>query len=267
MKPAKEEKETNEKEIEEAIIKIAGEEGMKIYFLLKEKQNISEFVLSDKLNLTINQIRNILYKFDKFGLVSSTRKKDRKKGWYIYYWTFNPYKAEDLIISIKKRKLEKYKTMAEKEESNIYYVCPKGCMKLNFENAFENQFQCLECGQLMQPEESEKIISKLKKEIEILEEEIRKLVKKREERVFEEIEEKKKPKKKIKKKPKKLKKEKKKPKKFKKKSKKKIKKIKVHKKIKKKLLKKKKLKKKIKKIRSKKKSKKKSTRKKTKKSK
>ena len=250
MKPAKEEikaERTSEedKAIEEAVAKVAGEEGRKIYFILKEKENVSEFILADKLNLTINQTRNILYAFDKYGLVSSTRKKDRKKGWYIYFWTFNPYKAEDLIISIKKKKLEKYKMIIEKEKNNVYYVCSKDSIKLNFETAFEHQFQCPECGQLMQPEESEKIILKLKNEIGILDEEINKLVKKREERVFEEPEEKRKPKKQIKKKPKKIKKKLKFKKKLKKIKRKKVKKIKVFKKKLKKLKKRKSNKKKL----------------------
>jgi len=126
-----------------AIQKIAGEEGLEILELLKNKDNISEFELSEKLRLTINQVRNILYRFDKYGLVSSTRKKDRKKGWYIYYWTFNWYKAEDLVISLKKEKLKRYKSLLKQEKSTPFYVCPKKHIRLSFEKAAESQFQCL----------------------------------------------------------------------------------------------------------------------------
>ena len=47
--------------------------------LLYGKANVNEFLIAKKLNVTINQARNILYKLGDEGLVSFIRKKDKKK--------------------------------------------------------------------------------------------------------------------------------------------------------------------------------------------
>lgn len=151
--------------IEEMVMSIAGEFGLALYNVLLGKKNVSEFVLVDKLNLTINQIRNILYKFDEYNLVTSTRKKDRKKGWYIYYWTFDDNKAKEAIVTIKNLKIKKLKAQLEKEINFNFFTCPKKCIRLTYETAMENHFQCLECGNLLMPEDNTKIINRIKKEI------------------------------------------------------------------------------------------------------
>ena len=73
--------------IDEVIINVAGKEGLRLVKKLKGKENISEFVLATKLKRDIKIVRNLLYKLYNYNLISSTRKKDKQKGWYIYYWT------------------------------------------------------------------------------------------------------------------------------------------------------------------------------------
>lgn len=160
------------KEIEKLVLNISGEEGLILYKLLKMKNNVSEFILADKLKKSINQIRNLLYKFDVYNLITSTRKKDRKKGWYVYYWTFVEQRAKDAIVLIKKQELTKLKSQVEREKSYNFFLCPKKCIRLTYETAMENQFQCLECGSILMPEDNTKTIKNLEKDIADLEKEI-----------------------------------------------------------------------------------------------
>src|SRR3989344_8036223 len=162
------------KEIEKLILNISGEEGLILYKLLKMKNNVSEFILADKLKKSINQVRNLLYKFDVYNLITSTRKKDRKKGWYVYYWTFVEQRAKEAIILIKRKELTKLKSQLEREKSYNFFLCPKKCIRLTYETAMENQFQCLECGSILMPENNTKTIKNLEKEINDLEKEIQK---------------------------------------------------------------------------------------------
>jgi len=162
------------KEIEKLILNISGEEGLILYKLLKTKNNVSEFILADKLKKSINQVRNLLYKFDVYNLITSTRKKDRKKGWYVYYWTFVEQRAKEAIILIKRKELTKLKSQLEREKSYNFFLCPKKCIRLTYETAMENQFQCLECGSILMPENNTKTIKNLEKEINDLEKEIQK---------------------------------------------------------------------------------------------
>src|SRR3989339_1789065 len=78
-----------DKFLREVVVIAVGKQAEGIVDLLNSKKYVNEFILAKKLNLTINQTRNILYKLSDDGLVSSTRKKDKKKGWYTYFWTFN----------------------------------------------------------------------------------------------------------------------------------------------------------------------------------
>ena len=69
------------KNIEETIEEIAGPEGVQIYRILKNKEDVNEFTISEKLKITINQLRNTIYKFEKYNLLTSTRKRRCAKLW------------------------------------------------------------------------------------------------------------------------------------------------------------------------------------------
>lgn len=168
-------KKFTEKAIEDMILEIAGKDGLSVYNILKNKQNVNEFDIANKLKLTINQIRNLIYKFEQYNLVTSIRKKDRKKGWYIYFFTFNEKEAEKSSIILKKNKIEQLKKKLNRESSHEFYACPNKCIRITIENAIENNFTCMECNNLLQPEEREKNTIKIAKEIKVIEEELNKL--------------------------------------------------------------------------------------------
>jgi transcription factor E len=116
--------------------------------ILFDKKDVNEFLIAKKMNLTINQVRNILYKLSAEGLVSFTRKKDKKKGWYIYFWTLN---TEKCLLRIEKeliRKMEELKQLLKDRETKRYYLC-KGCnIELTEEKALEHDFACEECAEV-----------------------------------------------------------------------------------------------------------------------
>ena len=78
---------------------LAGDYATPIVDILYNKKDVNEFRIAKKMEMTINQIRNILYKLSAEGLVSFIRKKDDKKGWYIYYWTLE---TEKCLVKLKK---------------------------------------------------------------------------------------------------------------------------------------------------------------------
>ena len=138
--------------------------------------DVNEFDIADKLKLTINQIRNSIYKFERFNLVSSYRKKDRKKGWYIYFFTFNKNEAEKLVIKMKQDKIKKLENLFNRESEHDFYTCPNQCMRLTLENAMENSFMCLECNSLLQPEKKERNVKKINNQIKELKDKLKKIV-------------------------------------------------------------------------------------------
>lgn len=234
--------------VEELILEIAGIDAVELVMLMVNKDYISEFKIAEKLDITVNKVRNILYRLQNYNLVDFIRKKDKKKGWYIYYWLFDLNLARKLIKELKENKLIYLKKRLKHEKEEAYYKCPNSCIRLNSMVAMEHNFKCDECGEILVIEDVSKSSVLIKKTIKQLEEDVEELrkefaIKAREEKL-------KQAKEKIKKrKPKKVKK------KVKKKSEKKVKKTKKKTKSKKGI--KKKVKKKVKKKKPKKKTKKK----------
>ena len=83
--------------LKEVVTLIAGKQAEDIVDLLDTKKHINEFIIAKKLDLTINQTRNILYKISDHGLVSYIRKKDKKKGWYTYFWKIEILKSLEFM--------------------------------------------------------------------------------------------------------------------------------------------------------------------------
>lgn len=154
----------SEEKAKEFISEIIGEDAVPVIDVLLKKNNISEFNIADKLNISINHFRNIIYRLDCYSLMTSIRKKDKVKGWYIYYWTLKPFKLEDLYWEHKRKKLEKLKNKLKEEESNYFYMCPNKCERLDLQRAMEAEFRCKECGKLLVQDKCIGIAS-LRKEI------------------------------------------------------------------------------------------------------
>ncbi len=161
--------------IEDVVREVAGESTLPLVKILLNKESVSEYELADKLKKDINQTRNLLYELHKSNLVFSTRKKDKVKGWYIYYWSFDSNRINHLFKNIQEKKIEKFKRMLEREEDKAFFICTNKCVRLDFENAMSFSFKCPECGALMEKDDNTKKIQQVKKEIERLEKVIKKL--------------------------------------------------------------------------------------------
>jgi len=160
-----------EKLLKKIITDIAGPESEKLVDLLYNKQNVNEFLIAKKLNLTINQTRNMLYKLGDEGLVGFIRKKDKKKGgWYTYFWTLKVKKSfikfrEELLNG--KENLEHQLKLRQTER---HYYCENCELEYNEENAMLQEYTCTECGEVLQVMGAEKITIHLKEEIKKIDE-------------------------------------------------------------------------------------------------
>lgn len=153
---------------------LIGKQSVEIIDLLAGKKHVNEFLIAKKLKLTINQTRNVLYKLSDHGLVSFTRKKDRKKGWYIYFWTLNPYQALNLLEDGLKKKLQEQEALLKNRRESNHYFCNNCSVEVNEETALLNNFICKECDGVYQLADNTKAIqeindkiTKLKKDVEL----------------------------------------------------------------------------------------------------
>tara|TARA_Y100000310_G_scaffold345160_1_gene462259 strand:+ start:2749 stop:3261 length:513 start_codon:yes stop_codon:yes gene_type:complete len=150
-----------------------GKETLNLTTLLKGRKNVNEFKIAEKLELTINQVRNMLYRLQEYGLVSSIRKKDKKKGWYVYYWTFSDKETKSLILSSKMKRLTQLKEVYNLHENETHFICSNNCVRLNYQESLENNFKCEECGELLVEEDKEKVLKSIEIQIDKLEKELK----------------------------------------------------------------------------------------------
>jgi len=161
-----------EEYITELIENIAGKEVLPLIALMGIKP-ISEFKLADRLKeTTVNQVRNRLYKLYSYNLVDFIRKKDRKKGWYIYYWSFDSKKSLELALDFKKKKVKVLNSSLGREEEFDYLVCKNDNTRLSIGEAMEHDFKCPECDDLLVRDDNIKRINQIKKETSKLEKDI-----------------------------------------------------------------------------------------------
>ena len=158
--------------IEEIVLSILGEEGLVIVKELYGKENISEFVLATKTKKDIKVIRKMLYFLYNHNLVGFMRKKDKEKGWYIYYWTLLPDNIRFIYFKKRKELLDKLKQKLEEEHKELFFACPNKCVRLNFDNAMDLDFHCPECGELLGQDDSKDHIQFLDKKIAEIEKEL-----------------------------------------------------------------------------------------------
>jgi len=144
---------------------LINKQSVEIIDLLAGKKDVNEFAIAKNLGLTINQVRNILYKLSDFGLVSFNRKKDKRKGWYIYFWTLNSYQALDLLEDNLKKKLEVLENNLKNRRDGRYYVCNTCSIEVNEESALLNEFICPECEEVYVLSDDSQVIDDLEKKI------------------------------------------------------------------------------------------------------
>src|SRR3989344_8395760 len=154
--------------IEDLIEHNFGKDVVALVNLLKYKEETSEFKLADKLETSVNHVRNMLYRLDELNLVESTRQKDKEKGWYIYYWTLNMEKIKNLILTQNERKILMLTKRLEKEKTEDFYSCPSKCVRFDLSHAMDYDFRCTECGKLLERQENKKEIVYIEREIERL---------------------------------------------------------------------------------------------------
>ena len=159
--------------IEATIIDVAGEDVLPIVHFLKNKKNISEFKIAEVIKKEINATRNMLYRLQEANLVSFIRKKDKKKGWYIYYWTFKPKMVRHIVINLRKEKLAKLKDRLKREKSSHFFICQNKCIRLDFDQAMNFEFKCPECGEIMNQEDNLENIRIIEEEIKNIKNELK----------------------------------------------------------------------------------------------
>jgi len=159
--------------LNELISQVVRKDAVPLVNLIRGKTNVSEIKIAEKLKLTVNQVRSILYGLSAQGLVTSIRRKDKKKGWYVYFWNLDENAAYKLKDALNIKRLKELKDQLKLEEKVSYFICPEECERVSSEDVLEYDYKCPECGKLMMQESNILRIIKIKEEIKKIEEELK----------------------------------------------------------------------------------------------
>jgi len=167
--------------LKEVVVYVAGKPAEKLAELINSKKHVNEFLIAKKLEMTINQVRNLLYRLSDQGLVSSIRKKDKKKGWYTYFWKIEVFKSLIFLEKILKKRIEQFQNQIKSRETKVFYVCDTCGIEYTEENAMLYDFTCDECGNVFSLKNSTKILRelnrqsvKMKEQLKLIQKEIEK---------------------------------------------------------------------------------------------
>lgn len=152
-------------EIMEATLELVGEEAAQVVEFLYNNPGVSEFEVNENLGFQVSQIRSILYELKAKNLIDYDRRKDKEKGWYLYYWRVLAQNYEKVYLNDKKNKLEMFKERLQAEEESTFYLCKNYCTRMPFEQALERNFSCNVCGSLLNEENKSRKIEMLKRNI------------------------------------------------------------------------------------------------------
>ena len=149
--------------LNEIVVLLVGKQAEPIAELLNTNKHVNEFIIAKRLGITINQTRNILYKIADHGLVSSIRKKDKRKGWYTYFWKLEVLKSLEFLKEILVKKMEQVNNQIKSREVKQFYVCEKCNVEFNEESALLHDFTCQECGGVFTLKDNTNVLKELRK--------------------------------------------------------------------------------------------------------
>jgi transcription initiation factor TFIIE subunit alpha len=125
--------------------------------------------IHEKTDIKLNTVRKLLYKLHDASIATYKRNKDPETQWFTYSWKFE---TEEVISRIRKDS-EKYLKMLndelEREENNMFFICPQGHVRLDFDESSDYEFLCPACGEELEFQDNTETIEQIKEDIKMVE--------------------------------------------------------------------------------------------------
>ena len=122
--------------------------------------------IAEKTEIKLNIVRKVLYKLYDLKIANYKRSKDPETQWYTYSWKFEEAELVRQINEESEAELRELNTALENEENNMFFVCPLGHVRYNFDIASDEEFLCV-CGEELVFQDNTEIINQIKQNIEL----------------------------------------------------------------------------------------------------
>ncbi len=92
-------------------------------------------------------MRKVLYILSENKLAHFRRVRDKRSGWFVFYWNACFDQIDDVIQNRKQVVVEKLESRMQFEDENYFFHCNQNCTnRYIFIDAMELNFQCPVCG-------------------------------------------------------------------------------------------------------------------------
>ena len=125
--------------------------------------------IANKTGIKLNVVRKILYRLYDMGLASYKRSKDPETQWFTYSWKFEKEEVINRIIKDSENYLKMLNDELEREENNMFFLCPQGHVRLDFDDSSDYEFLCPVCGEELEFQDNAANIKQLKEDIKMVE--------------------------------------------------------------------------------------------------
>ena len=125
--------------------------------------------IANKTGIKLNIVRKILYKLYDLGLASYKRSKDPETQWFTYTWKFEKEEVINRIIKDSEDYLKMLNDELEREENNMFFLCPQGHVRFDFDDASDYEFLCPVCGEELEFQDNAANIKQIKEDIKMVE--------------------------------------------------------------------------------------------------
>jgi len=163
------------KDVQEMIEIVGGPNGDRILQKVPSTKFVSEFELADMVNIHINKVRSILYKFYEHKMVEFNKRKDLQKGLYIYSWRLLLGNVKTTLIKDKEARIRVLKSKLSREGLQNHFTCPDCITTFTYEQALNNNFACPYDDSALKMVDRQREVNKVKRFISNLEKEIQTL--------------------------------------------------------------------------------------------
>ncbi len=146
---------------------LLGEGGVEVASAIYDNEFTDEEIARET-GIRVNTVRKVLYRLYDNRLASYRRTRDKKTGWFIYYWKMDLNKASEIMKNLEREYLQKLLQRLEHERGNMFFRCDNGCDKVVFDIASENDFKCPGCNSILAFFDNTLIIQDLEEQIQKL---------------------------------------------------------------------------------------------------
>lgn len=124
--------------------------------------------IANKTDIKLNIVRKILYKLYDLKIANYKRSKDPETQWFTYSWKFEETELINKINEECEGELSELRERLANEENNMFFICPHGHVRYNFDEASDEEFLCV-CGEELEFQDNSDIIKQINERIELIE--------------------------------------------------------------------------------------------------